>query len=227
MIVLITPTADRPAGIALCEKWMARQTLKWDRWVIADGGQEKCIPTLGQEHVATRPQANGGDSLCCNLIAAVERIGKLSADDAVMIVEDDDYYPRDYIECAADSLKGHLIAGQRWAYYYNLQVRGWLRMENPASAPLCATVIRGDHLMALSDAAHKCLTHGSHNVDGTLWRSFENKSGLHEIPMVVGIKGLQGKTGLGIGHDTRRRWNSDPDGSMLRHLVGADAKDYQ
>ena len=226
MIVLITPTADRPAGIALCERWMARQTVKWDRWVIADGGQVKCSPTLGQEHVPTQPSNRGGESLCRNLIAAVERIGKLTADDAVMIIEDDDYYPRDYIECAVDSLQGHSIAGQRWAYYYNLKARGWMKMENPASAPLCATVIRGDHLMMLSDAAHKCMQTGSHNVDGTLWKMFSDKSGLHEVPMVVGIKGLEGKRGLGIGHDEKRRWNIDPDGSMLRHLTGAEAKYY-
>lgn len=227
MIVLITPTADRPHGIALCEKWMARQTVQWDRWIVADGGQEKCNPTLGQEHVHVAPQPRGFGSLCANVLAAVDAVGTLDADDVALVIEDDDYYLPTHIEQAVTNIRaGVMLTGPRWLYYYNVRLRGWMKMDrNRASAPLCGTALRGDALLRLAAAARLCQRTHSHNVDGALWRMPLTRR-LHEDPRVVGIKGLPGRVGLGIGHDPRRNWNADRDSVKLRELLGADVRWY-
>src|SRR5690606_25010357 len=46
-ISIITPTADRPRGIELCERYMARQTVQPHEWVVADGGHIPAKLTMG------------------------------------------------------------------------------------------------------------------------------------------------------------------------------------
>lgn len=38
-VSVITQTADRPRGIELCERYMARQKVQPHEWIVADGGQ--------------------------------------------------------------------------------------------------------------------------------------------------------------------------------------------
>lgn len=229
MIVLITPTADRPAAVSLCEKWMARQTVKWDRWIVADSGIEKCWLTCGQEHLNLAP-LNGFSSLCQNLLAAVDAVGRLTEEDSVFIIEDDDYYYPTHIEALLPHLqKGARIAGPQWLHYYNLAQRAWRKMRNEASAPLCGTALRGDCLGLLADAAACCQIKKTHNVDGQLWRFVPAaKRWLSQNPQLVGIKGLPGRKGLGIGHYPKGpSWCPDPLLKQLRAWVGDDIAAYE
>lgn len=226
MIVLITPTADRPSGLDLCEQWMIRQSLAWDRWIVADGGVSKCTPRLAQEHLLVDPQPRGFKSLCTNLIVAVEKVGLLGKDDVVLIIEDDDYYKPSYIEDAVARIEqGVQLTGPRWLTYYNVKFKAWMKMTNVASAPLCGTAIRGDALPYLAQAAKDCIRRASHHVDGALWKMPLTRK-LHEDPKLVGMKGLPGNVGIGIGHDPRRGWTQDPQMNYLSKLLGEDAKRY-
>lgn len=46
MVTVITPTADQPTGIALLERYMARQTVKPDAWIVADDGNTPASLTM-------------------------------------------------------------------------------------------------------------------------------------------------------------------------------------
>src|SRR5687768_6841694 len=51
VITVITPTADRPAAWPLAERWMARQTVQPDQWIVADDGIAPAPLTMGQQHI--------------------------------------------------------------------------------------------------------------------------------------------------------------------------------
>ena len=50
-ITVITPTADQPIGMRLLEKYMARQTVQPDEWIVADDGEVPARLALGQKHI--------------------------------------------------------------------------------------------------------------------------------------------------------------------------------
>src|SRR5690606_27643891 len=70
-IALVTPTCDRPQAFALCERWMARQTVPWTQWIVADGGATPQPVTLGQT-VIRRPSPPGIANFAGNVLAALE-----------------------------------------------------------------------------------------------------------------------------------------------------------
>src|SRR6185369_16758975 len=93
MITAITPTADRPEAFALCERWMARQTIKPDQWIVADGGQVPVRCTMGQTHIHD-PRPAGAANLAHNLLNAISAV----KGEVVAIVEDDDWYSPKHLE---------------------------------------------------------------------------------------------------------------------------------
>src|SRR5690554_6746949 len=92
-ISVITPTANRPAGISLCEKYIARQTRQPDEWIVADGGTDKAALTMGQVHL-WQPMDPGAANLASNIIRALDA----ATGDIIVIVEDDDHYAPHHIE---------------------------------------------------------------------------------------------------------------------------------
>lgn len=87
---IITPTCDRPAGIALCERYMARQTLQPHEWIVADGGSTPAALTMGQVHLH-HPGERGAANLAGNILRALDAV----TGDAVVVWEDDDWYAPD------------------------------------------------------------------------------------------------------------------------------------
>lgn len=70
-ISVVTPTCDRPFGIALAEKYMARQTIKPYEWIVADGGKVPARCTLRQTHLH-EPSPSGAVNLATNVIRAMD-----------------------------------------------------------------------------------------------------------------------------------------------------------
>lgn len=228
MITLITPTSDRPKAFRLCEQWMSRQTVQFDRWIVADGGKKPAVPTMGQVHLRVPWQEQGNVSLACNLTEALNEIerGGVSDSDIFLIIEDDDYYRTKHIETAVSHLTCSHLAGARWMYYYNLKVRGWRIIENSCSA-LCNTSFRGAALPALRSAIAKALELDTYHIDRFFWQTKGLQKSLHNQITVIGMKSLPGRKGIGIGHKTRANWHSDPFAEKLIDWIGIEqAKEY-
>lgn len=222
MITLITPTADRPAAWPHIERWMLRQSVAPDQWIVVDDGVKPAPLTLGQQHIRRPRRETGGASLANNILAAIPHV----RGDVVLIIEDDDYYRSNHIEISTRVLESHRAAGCWWLNYYNLRNRSWMRIRNSCAA-LCNTAMRADCLPALEAAARGALAEGIYHVDRLFWRQVGN-DGLHGVETVVGIKGLPGSAGIGIGHQVDRRgWNSDGRGTKIREWLGADAAFYK
>jgi glycosyltransferase involved in cell wall biosynthesis len=225
-ISVITPTADQPLGMALAERYMARQTIQPDEWVVADDGTRHASLTMGQLHLKLPRLYEGGRSLASNLLEALPEV----TGDAIVIWEHDDWYAPNHIETCLHTLGRNLATGSVAQRYYNVPLRLYISLTNKGSA-LCNTALRSCAMDYLKDASLRVLDSGGIGVDRLFWESLPKGAGnTHRHNTVVGIKGLPGRQGLGMGHRPRpgfrRRWMEDATLNVLRSWVGDDIANY-
>lgn len=224
-ISVITPTADQPTGMFLAERYMRRQTLQPDEWIVADDGVIPATLTMGQIHLARPRTHEGGASLASNILAGLEK----ASGDVILIWEHDDWYAPNHIELAAERLIAHRATGCVTQRYYNVATRQWILMHNVGSA-LCNTAFRRELAAKMKAGAERALAAGSYGLDRLFWDSLQAADkDIHAIETVVGIKGLPGRKGLGMGHrpDKKRPWHDDPNMEKLEEWVGRDADVYR
>lgn len=224
-VSLITPTCDRPIGFALAERWIARQTVPPDEWIVADGGAVPAVCTLGQIHVHD-PRPPGAANFAHNLLNGI----KAAKGDVLIFFEDDDAYLPDHIESLVAALERPcaIVAGHDRQAYYNVAHRCWRTFEN-VGASLCQTAMRRGALLAFETVVRQCLARGTYGIDTTFWRSIARAQwSMTGRQTCVGIKGLPGQVGLGIGHRPHQApgWHADPELVQLREWVGEDADVY-
>ena len=207
--------------MALCEKYVARQTIQPDQWIVADDGNAPAKLTMGQEHIVRSRTHEGGRSLAANILAAIPRV----AGDVVILFEHDDWYAPNHIEVSTERLRTAKITGSRWQRYYNLRHKSFRVLRNEGSA-LCNTAMRAELLPKLEAAANYAFQNNAIGLDRALWDSVTDGADAHSIDTVVGLKGLPGRVGLGMGHRPDQNWWQDPALVMLEHWVGADKSLY-
>lgn len=229
MLTLLTTTCDQPAGFALCESFMRRQTI-WGRqaieWIVVDDGDVPIQPTCGQRYLRRQrePDCTGAQSLCRNLLAGLDA----ATGDAIAIVEHDDWYAPWHLERMLEQLaRPHVqIAGDLRQRYYHVRRRQWRVFQN-RGACLCQTAFRIALRPFVQDVVQARLWRNSYGVDTQLWTTVpRQQQALVPVDSVVGIKGLPGRPGLGIGHRPNDSWSDDPDLVMLRAWIGPDAARY-
>jgi glycosyltransferase involved in cell wall biosynthesis len=220
-VTAITPTADRPLGLALCEKFMARQTLRPDEWIVADGGSNPAPITMRQMHLYD-PRPAGAENFAHNLLNALA----CASGEAIVFIEDDDWYAPDHIERTVAALQrpGALLSGDDSQRYYNVAHRCWRTFQN-VGASMCQTGMRRAAIEIMRSVIMQCLQRRSYGIDTNLWRAVPtSRWALTGAFTALGIKGLPGQAGLGIGHrPAGNKWNRDPDLIELRRLIGTDA----
>jgi glycosyltransferase involved in cell wall biosynthesis len=223
VITIITPTADQPMGMALAERWMARQTVQPAQWIVADDGTIPATLTMGQEHIVRPRQHEGARSLAGNILAALPHV----RGDIVAIIEHDDWYSPDHLETCISGLDYAEITGSSKQRYYHIGAQRWIVMRNIGSA-LCNTAIRATSLKYLESAAHTALQKNLIGLDRMLWDSLNGNGNITESETVVGIKGLPGRLGLGMGHrpNASPKWTSDPNEYQLKAWIGDDINLY-
>jgi glycosyltransferase involved in cell wall biosynthesis len=224
MISVITPTADRPVGFALCERFIARQTMIPDEWIVADGGQTPARCTMGQVHIhEQRPP--GAANFAHNLLNGI----KAARGDVLIVCEDDDWLAPDHIATLAAALDrpGALLAGDDRQNYYNVAHRCHRSFAN-VGASLCQTAMKRGALGVFEHVIRQCLAAGKFGIDRALWEGIAKAQwSITGKQTCIGIKGLPGQAGLGIGHrPAGLRWQADPDLAKLREWIGDDADAY-
>jgi glycosyltransferase involved in cell wall biosynthesis len=221
-VSLITPTCGRPRGVELCERYIARQTVKHDEWIVADSGAEKATLTMGQIHLH-RPAPAGARNLARNVMDALDRV----TGDVVIVVEDDDWYSAGHIERCLEGLQHRLAYGCPTLNYFNVAHRCWISMKNRGAA-LCQTVFRRELLPEMRAAAQTAHAANDFSIDARFWAPRQSMATGPQT--VIGIKGLPGQPGLGIGHRPKssgaRRWVNDPTFAQLRRWIGDDVEHY-
>lgn len=227
-VTLVTPTADQPTGMALCERWMGTQTA-WHRvaeWIVADDGKQPAPLTMGQNHIRRErePDCTPEQSLCRNLLAALP----VATTEYIAIIEHDDFYFPRYLETLLGHLDtGVLIAGDDEQRYYNVATRQWQIYDNWRGGSLYQTGFRRAALPLFYQALHACEETSFKGVDASFWNLVPKQQAVtYRARQAVGIKGLPGRTGIGIGHRPDETYNDDPQLAKLREWIGAHASVY-
>ena len=198
-LTVITPTGDRPEALALLQRWIQNQTRRPDQWLIVDDGKipvnPKHFPTASV--IRREPRAGEGHSLGLNLAMALPFV----LGDKVVIMEDDDFYGRDYLKTMADALDEHEIVGEGFARYYHLPTQQYKQLENAAHASLAQTAFR----KSLLPVFHSCLA-GDPYIDMRFWAAVKQGQKIIDnrnngVSLHCALKGLPGRKGIGSGHN--------------------------
>lgn len=226
MLTLLTATGCRPKAWAICEQLMARQDYSGPvKWIVVDDGEIQQPITFERENwtleiVRPEPFWKPGDNTQArNLKAGLCLVDTKSK---LVIIEDDDAYSSDYLTWANNALDRADLIGESHARYYNVPMKKYRQLNNNRHASLCSTAMKG---LAISAFA-KELKPGVQFIDLNLWRNFQGSKSLERGNRVTGIKGLPGRTGIGMGHRADMIGNVDPSGSILRQWVGHNADLY-
>ena len=255
-MIVVTNTGGRPEALALCARWMTRQTYAGRvRWIVAhdidltDAEREALGAASARWEVETIRASwtwqRGRVTQAALLGLALRRARECVAHgEPVAIVEDDDYYPANYLRdvfgVAANCDPRFAVVGFRHATYYNVRHRMYRHMRNADHASLCETAVVGaalDVLMSIC-AARAASRDRSTFIDIELWaRAGARKRHAEPVTMLgegrpgtdrpLGIKGMPGRSGIGSGHAPGRNWARDPDGAWLAAAIGGDALEYR
>ena len=235
-VTLITCTGGRPEAFSLCARWVIAQTWAGPlQWIIVDDVTPPTtfvpalVPPTNRDLVVTRIRPEpfwkpGQNTLARNLLAAIPEV----LHDRVLFIEDDDYQAPAYVETMARYLESYAIVGEAPARYYHVPQRKYWTLDNTQHASLCQTGMRSELLPILADI---CSHQGQDFIDVRMWRKFSGSQNARLINsgLVVGMKGLPGRPGIGIGHrpEYSGGWQSDPDMKVLRSWIGDDATAYE
>ena len=239
MITAITPTGDRPLAFRLCQEWMKNQTVSPSQWIIIDDGKipmkvghhnrtPRLLPS-GQvppvmQYIRRTPRASDPThTLNLNLKTALPYI----RGEKIIIIEDDEYYAPKYVETLAKELDEHEVVGIDQSKYYYLPTGGRVKHANTIHASLAQTSFRSSFLPELDALVSQPL---KHYLDICLWGvAMQQQRGYlfgdERESLYVGIKGLPGRTGIGVGHKEAMYGTSrDSSRELLKAWI---PKDYQ
>jgi hypothetical protein len=235
MVALITPTGGRPKQIKLCAEFMRRQDYQGEvLWVIVDdvipittneiSVDKGFLPNWRIEKILPEEKWTiGKNTQASNLLRGVEEVKKHKVD-AIFIIEDDDYYPRNYLRIMLEHLKGYNVTGQIHSIYYNPRMETYTVNRNNNHCSLFRVAFTSAVLPIFERV---CQTKPTF-IDMNFFRILQGK-GVNLFdgpPLAIGIKGLSGRAGIGIGHKPTFKMTSDFGMNKLKSLIGEDYTFY-
>lgn len=234
-IALLTPTGTRHQAFALCENWILRQSYRDFKWFITDDGVEPTI-IIGdiRQTIQYLPSkwVQGSVTLHANLKALCGMLQASIENDniqytRVFIIEDDEWYHRQYLEKMLSQTHNYLLGGEGWALYYNLQTRTWKRHKNTDYACLCRTSFDITFMDTFIKMLDEPIEVNGKYLDLRLWGQYgtEGKIVCNSQPLSVGIKGMPGRKNINTV-TTQKGYVTDTNKGMLQRFLGADSVQY-
>lgn len=219
-ISLLTPTCDQPVGIALLERYVARQSVAPMEHIVVDDGDVPATLTMGQTHIVRPRHEEGFHSLAKNILVGLEA----AKGDAILILEHDDHYHPAHTQVCLEALEREPSTSCRTLRYWNVAHR--MSRLTRSTGALHACALRREHMHLLERAARECLADSvGGGLDARLWALARWQG--HQTPTVTSMKSLPGRPGLGRGHrPSGRQWRDDRNGWTLRRWIGSDAGVY-
>lgn len=230
MISIITTSTKRPRQFALLEKYVQRQTIDFQEWIVVGEDHAGYSFNLGQK-VIQRSAANdpvGLHSICGNTAEALKHVSY----DKVAILDDDDWFAPGYLESVNNALDVAPLVGSCPGLYYRLDMKRWRNMKNIHHCSLTQTGFTRDVFPTVEQA---CKRLNSPYVDMWLWAHWPHtlKKEYHiynnpeTAPLMVGLKGIPWSLmrGAGLGHSDRSGI-PDPHLLKLKKWIGEDWRNY-
>lgn len=135
-LCIVTPTGQRRELLDLCKRWVLHQTVQPDLWLIVTDTSE---PTTGID----LPDFARHIDLSARELRLIETFdpsnrslaiasGIVPTDHATIIMEDDDYYPRDYVERQLRAIyKLGEVVGDRIDHRYHIGTKQYFVRKKP------------------------------------------------------------------------------------------------
>jgi hypothetical protein len=231
MISCVTPTGDRPIPLALCRRWLERQTVQPDEWLVVDDGKESSEAVLNGTSLRLRYLRRPRQlrepvhTLSANLTLALQEV---RPGNAIVVIEDDDWYAANYLESVRRYLTDDALVGMRPTVYYRVNQSSYCAMATPARSSLFCTAF-GHKVRPTVTAV--CRTDQMF-VDLAAWQTYRGPTVLWsqgaDRLAAIGIKGLPGRPGQSSGWrmDIQDGYADDPDNRWLRVQIGDDITAY-
>lgn len=167
-IALITADrGDRPEFLKHCIYQMTRQTVKADIHLIINSPGKPGIVDIVPRIRHGIAEAKDFNAKYC------------------LIIENDDYYPDDYVETVVKFLERFDLVGMPMTKYYSLQQNSWKDMVHPGRSSLYLTSFRTEAMTDFAWPADDLLYFDIH-----LWQHFRRSRGFinHFKQVPIGMK---------------------------------------
>jgi glycosyltransferase involved in cell wall biosynthesis len=226
MLTLLTATGARPAAWAICERLMMAQTYDGPvHWIIVDDGQHAQPVTFKRDGwklsvISPLPHWNPGHNTQARNLGVGALLVK--PDDKLVIIEDDDYYHKDWLVTIDRWLNDFELAGECEARYYNINTKIYRKFDNQNHASLCSTGMTGKAIEQFKSELKPDIKF----IDINLWKNFQGSKLLKSTNLTVGMKGLPGRAGIGVGHKKHFNGKKDINGDILAEWLGEDKALY-
>lgn len=201
IMLLTCDRNDRPELLAHC-KWQA----------------SRFVSAFDEHHIIDYPPTNGKPDLT-ERVRLGYQYALAKGYDWIAIVENDDFYGREYLTQILHHSPNTDFIGSEFTYYLNLRNRTWERTMHPNHSSLFCTAFRVSAMSGFKwNLANKVF------LDQDLWRyarRFRRK--FVELP-AIGIKHGIGLCG-GKGH-VQKMANADPELEWLKKRVDATSFEF-
>ena len=222
---VITPTGDRPDGFAMCVDYVNRQTKKPDMWLIVDDGRTDAVASqlsrIEVPHKVIRlPPIDGENTLLRNLGAALAEVPDSAC---VCVVEDDDWYPANYLATVYPLLQENDFVSIRECHYYHVPTRQYRLMHG---TPTNGDGWSGPAIPAIRAWVSSGLSSLFDNKFGRCWCGTMARHDAipgHIVGFGTGRAGVTSSHRINAGENG---WDHDPAGDKLREWVGDDVVRY-
>jgi hypothetical protein len=227
MIALITPSGGRPDQIKLCERWMQAQTYTGEiTWILIDDCEDRTITDIERQgwdliKIYPEPKWQFGQNTQARNISEGIKICKELQPDAIFIIEDDDYYKPVYLDEMMKRMGNFQIIGELNTIYYNVYFKRWVVNGNDKWSSLFQTAFTPDVIPLFEQC------YSEQFIDFVFFRLESRINLFHANNLSVGIKGMNGRYGIGAGHGNQMNMESDPNFKKLFELIGPDAEYYR
>lgn len=188
-VTAITCTGDRPVQFGICSKIMNRMKHKPMQWIIVDDGKnavdKKDIPEYAT-YIRREPQSTDPEmTLSLNMIEAFKHVNQ----DAVIFIEDDDYYPDDYIQAKYDEGKGYDAIGALYRKYFQIATNKYYEFINHRESITASLMLCNKDTVEFFRQTVQNYIDGN-GLDTYFWRDFKGKTKMHRNIQAtsIGIK---------------------------------------
>lgn len=246
-MIALTPTSDRPILLELCSWNLGKQNYFGNIfWSICDNSKTSYNYKFHNgtifRHIRSKHQIEDGSEVTPNLdfllnlmtLARVEEIGFTKYDKKLCIIEDDDWYNANYINFMSNALNEYDVVGLDQTIYYHIPTKRYRIIQHTNRSSLNSTAFKANLIPLFIEAIKLALKNKNIHVDIYFWhlvnqnkiqyKLYENKN------LVVGLKGLPGKIGLGSGHRLKevmsRSYKYDNDLAYLTSIMDCDITKY-
>jgi hypothetical protein len=231
MIALITPTGGRQKQIELCYKWMRRQTYAGDVvWLIVDDCKPRTTDFIAEWdkwtviHIQPHPLWEvGQNTQARNLQVALKVLQEkysLTDIEAIFIIEDDDYYKPEYLTKMMEIKEDYDAWGESYTIYYNVKYRTHVTNENTWHPSLFQMAFKPSVIPIFESC------YGDKFIDYVFFYKLVNKKVFNAGNLSIGIKGMDGRGGIGAGHERLKNMKTDHGLIYFKKLIGEDVELY-